>query len=215
MNLTRRGFLKSCLALAAAPAIVRAENIMRIWTPPQDLALPSWEVFAPQIERAVPYPYLSTTAQNFIGSMWYKSGPHDKWKREIIEMRAMVPDVMPAMRLDRNGLRVASGGEVVSRRIVESEIGPGEVGKVVFPAHHPDAHMTLGSEQGIGLYGVGVTMPAPDHWPEGRAVRWPMVNNLEPRSEDAPFFGKRRVLRTPTEESCTPSGLLKQLLRRT
>lgn len=35
---TRRGFLGACLALAAAPAIVRAESLMpvapRIWTPP-------------------------------------------------------------------------------------------------------------------------------------------------------------------------------------
>lgn len=30
MNLTRRGFLTSCLALAAAPAIVRADSLMRI-----------------------------------------------------------------------------------------------------------------------------------------------------------------------------------------
>lgn len=30
MNMTRRGFLKSCLVLAAAPAIVRADSLMRI-----------------------------------------------------------------------------------------------------------------------------------------------------------------------------------------
>jgi hypothetical protein len=37
--MNRRGFLQTCLALAAAPAIVRAESIMRIWTPPQNIGL--------------------------------------------------------------------------------------------------------------------------------------------------------------------------------
>lgn len=32
---TRRGFLLGMLALGAAPAIVRAESLMRIWVPPQ------------------------------------------------------------------------------------------------------------------------------------------------------------------------------------
>lgn len=37
--MNRRGFLQSCLALASAPAIVKAERIMRIWTPPQEIIL--------------------------------------------------------------------------------------------------------------------------------------------------------------------------------
>ena len=37
--MNRRGFLQTCLALAAAPAIVRADSIMRIWTPPQNIGL--------------------------------------------------------------------------------------------------------------------------------------------------------------------------------
>lgn len=32
---SRRGFLTGMLALGAAPAIVRAESLMRIWVPPQ------------------------------------------------------------------------------------------------------------------------------------------------------------------------------------
>lgn len=34
---TRRGFLLGMLALGAAPAIVRAESLMRIWVPPQEI----------------------------------------------------------------------------------------------------------------------------------------------------------------------------------
>ena len=37
---TRRGFLTGILALGAAPAIVRAESLMRLWVPPQELVLP-------------------------------------------------------------------------------------------------------------------------------------------------------------------------------
>ncbi len=35
--MNRRGFLTSCLALSAAPAIVRAESLMKLWVPPQGL----------------------------------------------------------------------------------------------------------------------------------------------------------------------------------
>ncbi len=34
-DMTRRTFLKASGALFAAPAIVKAENIMKIWTPPE------------------------------------------------------------------------------------------------------------------------------------------------------------------------------------
>lgn len=35
--MNRRGFLTGILALGAAPAIVRAESLMKIWVPPQDI----------------------------------------------------------------------------------------------------------------------------------------------------------------------------------
>ena len=34
-DITRRSFLKGTAALFCAPAIVKAENIMKIWTPPE------------------------------------------------------------------------------------------------------------------------------------------------------------------------------------
>lgn len=42
---TRRGFLLGMLALGAAPAIVRAESLMRIWVPPQTLPIGRIEGF--------------------------------------------------------------------------------------------------------------------------------------------------------------------------
>lgn len=39
---TRRGFLTGMLALGAAPAIVRAESLMRLWVPPQELLVADW-----------------------------------------------------------------------------------------------------------------------------------------------------------------------------
>jgi hypothetical protein len=43
-NLNRRSFLKGLGILGAAPAIVHAENIMKIWTPPKDIILPSQSI---------------------------------------------------------------------------------------------------------------------------------------------------------------------------
>lgn len=40
MELSRRGFLKASGIILAAPAIVRAESLMKIWTPPKDIILP-------------------------------------------------------------------------------------------------------------------------------------------------------------------------------
>lgn len=37
MSISRRSFLKTAGIILAAPAIVKAENIMKIWTPPQDI----------------------------------------------------------------------------------------------------------------------------------------------------------------------------------
>lgn len=36
---SRRGFLKGMLGLAVAPAICKAENLMKIWVPPQELVI--------------------------------------------------------------------------------------------------------------------------------------------------------------------------------
>lgn len=44
MTISRRGFLKSMLAMAAAPAICKAENLMKIYVPPQEIILPSQEI---------------------------------------------------------------------------------------------------------------------------------------------------------------------------
>lgn len=37
----RRGFLKSMLAAAMAPAVVRAESLMKIYVPPQEIFIPA------------------------------------------------------------------------------------------------------------------------------------------------------------------------------
>lgn len=43
----RRGFLRGILAAAAAPAIVRAESLMRIYVPPEPaIVAPAWEAWA-------------------------------------------------------------------------------------------------------------------------------------------------------------------------
>lgn len=44
MTVTRRGFLTGMLALGAAPAIVRAESLMRLWVPPQRNVLVGYDL---------------------------------------------------------------------------------------------------------------------------------------------------------------------------
>jgi len=39
--ISRRGFLKGMLALGAAPAICKAENLMKIFVPPQEILIPT------------------------------------------------------------------------------------------------------------------------------------------------------------------------------
>jgi hypothetical protein len=39
MSISRRGFLKSILAAGVAPAIVRAESLMKIWIHPQNIQI--------------------------------------------------------------------------------------------------------------------------------------------------------------------------------
>lgn len=54
--MNRRGFLGSILALAAAPAIVRAESLMKIVVPEQKIVVPDQELLAPQEDIFVNYP---------------------------------------------------------------------------------------------------------------------------------------------------------------
>ena len=42
--MNRRGFLSAMLGAAMAPAVVKAENIMKIWTPSQEIWTPKEEV---------------------------------------------------------------------------------------------------------------------------------------------------------------------------
>lgn len=46
MTITRRGFLSSCLALASAPAVVRADSLMRV-VPTRTVILPFAEALEP------------------------------------------------------------------------------------------------------------------------------------------------------------------------
>ena len=47
---TRRKFITSILALVAAPAIVKAQNIMPIWIPKKEILVPNKELLLPDIE---------------------------------------------------------------------------------------------------------------------------------------------------------------------
>lgn len=47
MSISRRGFLGSILAAASAPAIIKAENAMKLWVPSQEIVRLNPEGIAP------------------------------------------------------------------------------------------------------------------------------------------------------------------------
>lgn len=76
MLLTRRGFLKTCLALGAAPVIVRAESLMKLWVPQQELIVPitdSTQFMCAQLEAAPGGRYVASVLVN-TGAGWMRQG---------------------------------------------------------------------------------------------------------------------------------------------
>lgn len=211
MTITRRGFLKSILALGAAPAIVKAESLMRIWTPPQELYAPaaeSFQLWNAQIER-------SLFGDNFMGSVWMRR-QCGLWEQQVIEVKPTEPGIMPVLRVDRNGLGVQSGGTIVATMqspVAEGAV-PAQTARIEFHKDRPDGHLTLGDQLGIGFYGAGVTLAYTTTEP----TRYPLLHNFDPAplstsapiqpqsafqtgSQTQPTPARRRLLRTPDDWS--------------
>ena len=49
--MNRRGFLGAMLAAGTAPALVRAESLMKLWVPPQELVSPPTTIWHAQMEQ--------------------------------------------------------------------------------------------------------------------------------------------------------------------
>lgn len=211
MTITRRGFLKSILALGAAPAIVKAESLMKIWTPPQDIYVPapeSFQLWNAQIER-------SFFGDNFVGSVWIRQ-QSGAWERQTVEVKPTEPGVMPILRVDRKGLGVQSGGTLVARMQspIADGMAPAQTARIEFHKDRPDGHLTLGDPQGIGFYGAGVTLAYATTEP----TSYPLLHNFDPAplstsapsqpqsafqtgSQTQPTPARRRLLRTPGDWS--------------
>lgn len=65
--MNRRGFLQSCLALAAAPAIVKAESLMPIWVPKQGILVPDAFARLRVSQTAEEFGRLLTIEQRWLG----------------------------------------------------------------------------------------------------------------------------------------------------
>lgn len=70
MNISRRQFLQGMIAAAAAPAIVKAENIMKIWVPRQRVHTPE-EIFIGwnQVETHHEILYSDTLHDLYVGDI--------------------------------------------------------------------------------------------------------------------------------------------------
>ena len=71
-EMNRRSFLKGLGILGVAPAIVKAENIMRIWTPPKDIVIPDM-VFLNGVLQTPEQLANPTHAGNYLLSYWMKT----------------------------------------------------------------------------------------------------------------------------------------------
>lgn len=72
MNTTRRGFLGAMLAAAAAPAFVRADSLMQIVVPKQEIILPTLNILIPE----------GAGAGVYTASMWVKASGGE-WERIV------------------------------------------------------------------------------------------------------------------------------------
>lgn len=114
--MNRRGFLKSCLALAAAPAIMSVAKPMKLWTPPRQLIVPSAipdgevVVWGAQLEAG-----FTNSERLFSTFMKIGDGPTKR-----VSMRAMIPaGVAPNVVIRKDGTIDIEGG--VNKTTVETE----------------------------------------------------------------------------------------------
>ncbi len=91
MNLTRRGFLKTCLAFGAAPAIVKAESLMKLWVPPQDLWVPPADIVVPMPEMVLETygaQIEQTRTGEYVASVYFRRAGDNHWQHHSIRTTA-------------------------------------------------------------------------------------------------------------------------------
>lgn len=72
MSMTRRGFLKGILAAAVAPAIVRVESLMPLWTPPE-FELPLNPLFAGEVGQFNGFVIHSEAARRWSRAIYHEA----------------------------------------------------------------------------------------------------------------------------------------------
>lgn len=171
MNISRRGFLKSCLALAAAPAVIRAESLMKIWTPPQEVWVPptftgeqaTLDLYGAQIERA---PF---TENRFIASVFYRKPGSEAWERNVFHVEG---PLAPIMRITPQGDVTVTGCVTQAYRTTATNPCVG-----VEPTQlsgREGSYIELGSEQGVNMHAAGLCLPAPTYVPAGHHINFPL-----------------------------------------
>lgn len=102
--ISRRGFMKGILGLAAAPAICKAENLMKIFVPPQELIIPDQK-----LGRGMTTPIVHVDEAAF-----YKGGDYDgdsitfheinqseQSTQYVLSMKHMSPEALQRMEFER------------------------------------------------------------------------------------------------------------------
>lgn len=120
MSMSRRGFLKGIIAAAMAPAIVRAESLMPIYVPKQELIIPDQTLFGSS-------DYLQPTSmaegfgnEDFTIETWMKPVADSEWKH-VAQVRrggyieCYINGVMvPAPEFEAHGFKIVKENGHVS-----------------------------------------------------------------------------------------------------
>lgn len=182
--MNRRGFLTSCLALAAAPAICRADSLMKIVTPQSQILLPfEYLVHGLQTECVGPGAYVS--------SVRIYNRALSNWELHQIVSEATGQE-HPTIRLDSNGFSLEKGGRELSRSVTPMSVFATPESPATISSK-TGGYATLGPD-GFGAFGAGVTLPRPS-----RGVvqgRYPLTHNLE-FVDERPSFAEWSKSRRP------------------
>jgi len=178
--LTRRGFLKSCLALAAAPAIVKAESLMRIVVPQSAIIVPSQEILSATMTVAGAQIELSPTGTGYIFSCFVKRS--GEWVRESYHTDG---PVQPVVKMHPDG-RIDMGAP--HTKVTNFHYGE-PMGTIATISGKPDSYVSLGDPNGMYISQASLCISPPHQHTGG--LHYPLIKDFEARP--MPLGAPRRV----------------------
>lgn len=102
--ISRRGFLKGMLGLAAAPAICKAENLMKIIVPSQELIIPDQKLGRGMTEPIVhvdEFAFYKGGDYDGDSLSFYEINDAERSSQYILSLKHMSPEAQQRMEIER------------------------------------------------------------------------------------------------------------------